>query len=72
MFDRLLQEQICVTPGALYSLSERYNHALRLSCCYPFDARYSRAIQRAGEIACELAGIPCGEAQGVPLRPQTV
>ncbi|WP_410477673.1 PLP-dependent aminotransferase family protein [Pantoea sp.] len=41
MFHRLLQEQICVTPGALYSLSERYNHALRLSCCYPFDERYS-------------------------------
>jgi len=72
MFDRLLQEQICVTPGALYSLSERYNHALRLSCCYPFDARYSWAIRRAGEIACELAGVSCGEAQGVPLRPQTV
>ncbi|MCQ5472285.1 DNA-binding transcriptional MocR family regulator [Pantoea sp. AN62] len=72
MFDRLLQEQICVTPGALYSLSERYNHALRLSCCYPFDDRYSWAIRRAGEIACELAGLPAGEDHGVPLRPQTV
>lgn len=72
MFSRLLKEQICVTPGALYSLSERYNHALRLSCCYPFDQRYVRAIIRAGKVACELAGLPPGQDQGVPLRPQMV
>jgi len=72
MFHRLLQEQICVTPGALYSLSERYNHALRLSCCYPFDERYSWALKRTGAIACELAGLPPGIDQGLPLRPQTV
>ena len=72
MFHRLLQEQICVTPGALYSLSERYNHALRLSCCYPFDDRYSWALKRAGAVACELAALPPGQDQGLPLRPQTV
>ena len=72
MFHCLLKEQICVTPGALYSLSERYNHALRLSCCYPFDDRYSWALKRTGAIACELAGLPPGLDQGVPLRPQTV
>nr|WP_191091228.1 PLP-dependent aminotransferase family protein [Pantoea stewartii] len=72
MFSRLLKEQICVTPGALYSLSERYNHALRLSCCYPFTDRYIRAIARVGAIACELAGLPPGRAQGVPFRPQMV
>lgn len=72
MFSRLLKEQICVTPGALYSLSERYNHALRLSCCYPFDQRYVSAIIRAGAVACELAGLPPGQDQGVPLRPQMV
>jgi len=72
MFRRLLQEQICVTPGALYSLSERYNHALRLSCCYPFDERYTWALKRTGAIACELAGLAPGIDQGLPLRPQTV
>jgi len=72
MFHRLLEEQICVTPGALYSLSERYNHALRLSCCYPFDERYSWALKRTGAIACELAGLAPGLDQGLPLRPQTV
>lgn len=72
MFHRLLKEQICVTPGALYSLSERYNHALRLSCCYPFDDRYSWALKRTGDVACELADLPPGLDQGLPLRPQTV
>ena len=75
MFHRLLQEQICVTPGALYSLSNRYNHALRLSCCYPFNERYSYALRRAGALACEMSGLPPGigqQDQGVPLRPQRV
>lgn len=60
MFQRLLQEQICVTPGALYSLSNRYNHALRLSCCYPFNERYTYALKRAGALACEMSGLPPG------------
>lgn len=58
LFHRLLQEQICVTPGPLYTLSERGNHALRLSCCYPFDERYVWAIRRTGQLACELGGYP--------------
>ena len=72
MFHRLLQEQICVTPGALYSLSDRYRHALRLSCCYPFDERYTWALKRTGALACEITGIAPGQDQGLPLRPQVV
>lgn len=72
LFHRLLQEKICVTPGALYTLSDRCRNALRLSCCYPFDERYSYALKRAGALACEMSGLPPGiiEPQGVPLRPQ--
>lgn len=57
LFHRLLQEKICLTPGALYTLSDRANHALRLSCCYPFDDRYRYAISRAGALACEMNGL---------------
>lgn len=60
LFHRLLQEKICVTPGALYTLSDRADHALRLSCCYPFDERYRYAISRAGALACEMSGLPAG------------
>ena len=41
LFHQLLEEQICLTPGTLYSPSGRYRNALRLSCCYPFNARYT-------------------------------
>lgn len=57
LFERLLSERICVTPGSLYSLSEHYHHALRLSCCYPLDERYQYALRRTGELACEITGI---------------
>ncbi|WP_426767000.1 PLP-dependent aminotransferase family protein [Erwinia aphidicola] len=60
LFHRLLQEKICLTPGALYTLSERCNHALRLSCCYPFDERYTWALKRTGALACEMSGIAAG------------
>ncbi|WLS78801.1 PLP-dependent aminotransferase family protein [Erwinia pyri] len=60
LFHRLLQEKICLTPGALYTLSDRGNHALRLSCCYPFDERYTWALKRTGALACEISGIAAG------------
>ncbi|MBT0721999.1 PLP-dependent aminotransferase family protein [Tatumella sp. TA1] len=63
LFEQLLNERICVTPGSLYSLSDHYHHALRLSCCYPFDERYRYALRRTGELACEMTGIAAQEYQ---------
>lgn len=60
LFHRLLQEKICLTPGALYTLSERGNSAMRLSCCYLFDERYTWALKRTGALACEMSGIAAG------------
>ncbi len=60
LFHRLLQEKICLTPGALYTLSDRCNSALRLTCCYPFDERYTWALKRTGALACEMSGIAAG------------
>ncbi|AHG20314.1 GntR family transcriptional regulator [Chania multitudinisentens RB-25] len=64
LFHQLLEEQICLTPGTLYSPSGRYRNGLRLSCCYPFDARYTQALARVGAKACEMSGLPPGIAQG--------
>jgi DNA-binding transcriptional MocR family regulator len=63
LFHQLLEEQICLTPGTLYSPSGRYRNALRLSCCYPFNARYTQALARLGARACEMSGLPPGIAQ---------
>lgn len=62
MFHQLLSEQICLTPGSLYSPSGRYRNALRLSCCYPFNARYTHALMRVGELACAMSGLPAAAA----------
>lgn len=64
LFHQLLEEQICLTPGTLYSPSGRYRNGLRLSCCYPFNARYTQALARVGAKACEMSGLPPGIAQG--------
>lgn len=58
LFHLLLREQICLTPGSLYSPSGRYRNALRLSCCYAFDTRYTHALMRVGELACAMSGLP--------------
>lgn len=63
LFHQLLDEQICLTPGTLYSPSGRYRNGLRLSCCYPFNARYTQALARVGAKACEMSGLPPGFAQ---------
>ena len=60
LFEQLLEEKICMTPGTLYSPSGRYRNALRLSCCYPFNARYTEALARVGRRACEISGLPPG------------
>jgi len=60
LFDLLLEEKSCMTPGTLYSPSGRYRNALRLSCCYPFNARYTEALARVGRRACEMSGLPPG------------
>ncbi|SQI29074.1 Uncharacterized HTH-type transcriptional regulator yjiR [Serratia plymuthica] len=64
LFHQLLEEQICLTPGTLYSPSGRHRNGLRLSCCYPFNARYTQALARVGAKACEMSGLPPGIEQG--------
>ncbi|MCB5309185.1 aminotransferase-like domain-containing protein [Yersinia massiliensis] len=60
LFHQMLKEQICLTPGTLYSPSGRYRHAFRLSCCYPFNQRYTEALAKLGAVACDISGLPAG------------
>ena len=55
LFRRAIAEKISLIPGQLNSPSNRYRHALRLSCCYPLDERYRMALARVGQLACQLA-----------------
>ncbi|MFB0825272.1 GntR family transcriptional regulator [Chromobacterium violaceum] len=55
LFRAALAERITVVPGAMYSAKGRYRNCLRLSCCYPWNEAYQRALIRVGELAGELA-----------------
>jgi DNA-binding transcriptional MocR family regulator len=35
----------------MYSARGRYRNCLRLSCCYPWNEAYERALVRVGELA---------------------
>lgn len=59
----MLKENICLTPGALYSPNSNYSNALRISCCYPFNEKYRSAIELVGRKACEITGIASIEEQ---------
>ncbi len=63
LFHRLLQENICLVPGPLHSLNQRFDNALRISTCFPFEGPYGRAIERVGQLACEMSGLPAGVIQ---------
>lgn len=56
----MLKENICLTPGSLYSPSGRFQNALRISCCYPINQQYLYALARVGAKACELTGLAAG------------
>lgn len=49
-----MQEQIVCIPGQLYSSNQRYQHCLRLTCCFEMTKRYESGLKRLGEIAYEL------------------
>lgn len=51
LFDAALAEGIKIAPGTMFSNSRRFDHFVRLSAGWPFDAAQERAVQRLGELA---------------------
>lgn len=64
LFHQLLEEQICLTPGTLYSPSGRYRSALRHLLLLPVQ----RALRSAGSARRqglhEMSGLPPGACAG--------
>lgn len=54
---RLLGERISIAPGHLFSADRRFCHCLRLNYGQLADARFEDALQRVGELACELSAL---------------
>jgi DNA-binding transcriptional MocR family regulator len=50
VFHTALQEKISISPGSLFSPSNRYRHCIRLSYGLPWSADVEHGIKRLGEI----------------------
>ena len=51
---RAMQEHIVCIPGQLYSSNRRYQHCLRLTCCFEMNEQYATGLRRLGQLAHEL------------------
>lgn len=59
LFQRAANENIAIIPGALCTVTGRYNHCLRLNFGYPWNDRLEQGIRRLGELICQ-----CMEEKG--------
>jgi DNA-binding transcriptional MocR family regulator len=55
LYRRAVAEGICFAPGALFSVSDRYAHCLRLSCGSGWNDRIDRSVARLGALVREGA-----------------
>ena len=54
LFEAALNEGIGISPGVIFSNSNRFDHYLRLSCGKPFTRELDQALRRLGNIASRL------------------
>ncbi|MET3115958.1 DNA-binding transcriptional MocR family regulator [Undibacterium sp. GrIS 1.8] len=55
VFEAALEQGILVSPGLLYSNSNRFNHFLRLNCGMHFTQELDNALRQLGQIITTLA-----------------
>ncbi|MFJ3045837.1 PLP-dependent aminotransferase family protein [Herbaspirillum chlorophenolicum] len=55
LFEQALVEGVGVSPGAIFSNSNRYGHFLRICCGHPFTRELDQALRQLGQIGHSLA-----------------
>lgn len=50
LFHQAIEKNIAIVPGNLCSVTDRYNHCIRLNCGYPFTDRVEQAVKSLGEL----------------------
>ena len=50
VYSKALDEGIVITPGSLFSVSERFGNCLRISFVHPWDDQRMRALKRISEL----------------------
>ena len=54
LFQRALDKGISITPGTLFSASNRYQHCIRISYGLPWSSDVEQAVCQLGRLAKEL------------------
>jgi DNA-binding transcriptional MocR family regulator len=55
LFEKLLERDITIAPGPMFSATQRYRNCLRVSVGQPWSERSERALREVGRLARELA-----------------
>lgn len=45
LYDRALEQNICIAPGDVFTTSDRYDNCMRLSCGHTWDSRMEHSLQ---------------------------
>jgi DNA-binding transcriptional MocR family regulator len=53
LYQQALKERIGISPGPMFSASNRYRNCLRINCGIAWSDRAERALARIGELAYE-------------------
>jgi len=57
LFEMARQHDIALVPGNLCSVTERYNHCIRLNYGYPYTARIEEGVKTLGRMVHELQNV---------------
>jgi DNA-binding transcriptional MocR family regulator len=62
IFDAALRQDILVSPGLMFSNSQRFDHFLRLNCGLPYSADLDQALRKLGHIMQHQLATPGARA----------
>jgi len=54
LFERACRKNIAIIPGSLCSVTDRYNHCIRLNYGYPWTKRLETGVKTLGELVHEM------------------
>ena len=59
LYQRAIEKGISVTPGSLFSPTNKYKNFIRLSAGQPWSTAIEKAVVELGRLACQLSDAPC-------------
>ena len=55
LFEKSLAEGVSITPGVLFSSTDKFKNCIRVSCGMPWNERIETAVETVGRIARKLS-----------------